>query len=144
MAALYLSLLSIVGLCAASVVQQWRSSDPTQIPKLLKRYAGLGLFLGLLWLALKTPFWRHAFIIVSALIFACAMLPTEMTFFSRNPSLLVAAPYVAGFVAANYRRSGIGALASVLVIGVMTLASYRMIEHDPVTGPWLQGMILNL
>ena len=144
MPALYLILLSAAGLISASMIQQWRSGGIDEIPKSLKAYSVAGLAIGILWMAIRTPFWRHAFITISAMLFACFMLPNEMTFFARNPSLVLALPFVAGFVAANYRRSGVGAIASIAVIAITTLASYRIAQSDPVIGPWVRSAIMSL
>jgi hypothetical protein len=134
-----LFLLSAVGFMSASVLQQWRSGGMDDIPARLKSYSGFGIIAAGLWAASKTEFWRSVFIVVWALIFATLMLPEEMGFFARHPSLVLALPAAAGFVAANYHRSGIGALSSIVVVAVLALAIYRFMDEDRITGPWLRA-----
>lgn len=141
MSPLFLILLSAAGFVSASVFQQWRAGATDVIPARLRAYSGVGIVVGALWMAAKTPFWRHAFIVVSVMIFASMMVPNEMQFFVRHPSMILAVPFASGFVAANYRRSGVGALASCAVVAITILATYRVVEGDPFTGPWLHFWI---
>ena len=144
MSPLYLFLLSAIGFTSASVFQQWRAGAVDVLPKSLKAYSGFGMIVAALWMAAKTPFWGRAFSVVSAMIFASMMVPDEMQFFARHSSIILALPFAAGFVASNYRRSCVGALASIAVVAVTALAFYRFAESDPVTGPWLRLFLAGL
>jgi hypothetical protein len=116
--------------------------DPTHA--LLSRfgvYSRLTIALAVIWFVVNRPFWRHFLVTLSALAFWALLLPTEMLFLVRHPILLFAVPFAAGFVAANLGKTAIGTLAAWVVIIVLAVATYRIADVDPVTGPWLRAHV---
>jgi hypothetical protein len=112
-------------------------SVPNDVHAWLRTYSLLGLALAVVWLVVNRPFWRHAFMAVSAMLFATILLPKEMMFFVRHPVLLFALPFAAGFVAANFGKSSIGTVVACVVLVVLAVAIYRSLDADPVASTWL-------
>jgi hypothetical protein len=112
-------------------------SVPNDVRARLRTYSLLGLALAVVWLVVNRPFWRHAFMALSAMLFASVLLPKEMMFFVRHPVLLFALPFAAGFVAANLGKSSIGTVIACVVLVVLAVAIYRSLDADPVASAWL-------
>ena len=110
---------------------------PDDLHGRLRTYSLLGLALAVVWLVINRPFWRHAFMALSAMLFATVLLPKEMMFFVRHPVLVFALPFAAGFVGANLGRSSIATVAACVVLAVLAVAIYRSLEADPDTSAWL-------
>ena len=116
--------------------------QPSPIDVILPRlrgYSRLGIVLVAIWFVGHRQFWGHWFVVLCAMAFAALMLPTEMMFFVRHPVLASAVPLAAGFVAANLGRSVIRTVAAWAVVAVLVVATYRSLDADPVTGPWLRS-----
>jgi hypothetical protein len=114
----------------------------TLLASLLQSKASrLGIALMTIWLVSNQPFWRHAFMALSAMTFAALVLPDEMMFFVHHPLLVFAIPFAAGFVGANLRRGGIGSFAAWVVIAILAIAVYRAVDADPVISPWLRSNV---
>jgi hypothetical protein len=141
MTALNLFLLSSIAYVSAAVWQQWRSGQHAAMPGRIQGLSVLGIGVAALWAAVTTPFWRHVLLTASVLTFASIMLPDETKFFERHPSMIFALPFAMGFIATHHGRSGVGTLASWVVLSVLLLAAYRFINVDPITGPWLRSRI---
>jgi hypothetical protein len=99
----------------------------TWLLQYLRQYSRLGILFALTWLIMNRPFGRHVFIALSAMAFATLMMPDEMMFFARHPTLAFAVPFAAGFAGTHLGRGAIGTLATWVVLGVLALAIYRAV-----------------
>jgi hypothetical protein len=93
------------------------------------RVSGLSIaIVVMMWLFVRRPFWRYTSIALCTMAFATLLLPDEMMFFARHPTLTFAVPFAAGFVGVYLLRSGIETVAACAMLAVLAVAVYRAIE----------------